>query len=315
MAVYTRLRAAFTLVAGLGLAGCNAVLTSPLPVLPPDAARAPQPPVALPPESARLAAYYQRVEDGLLVQGLLRTDGGGPDVPYSARQLAETFEQIALFEEYTTSGNRLVARRNKSSLQRWRDPVVIRVSFGTSIPAEQQQRDSEAVTAYARRLARATGHPVRSAGTGANFNVLILNESERRTIGPLMRRLLPGISDAAVESAVNMPRSTYCAVYAIAPGGKGEFSGAVAIIRGEHPDLLRLSCIHEELAQGLGLGNDSPSARPSIFNDDEEFGLLTTMDEQMLSILYDRRLTPGMTAETARPIIRNIAAELTGGQS
>jgi DUF2927 family protein len=315
MVLNTKLRAALTLVAGLGLAGCNAILTSPLPITPPDTGSVPQATAALPPASARLADYYQRVEDGLLVQGLLRTDGGGPDVPYSARQLAETFEQIALFEEYTTSGNRLVARRNKSSLQRWRDPVDIQVSFGASIPADQQKRDSDAVDAYARRLARATGHPVRSAGSDANFNVLILNESERRTIGPLMRRLLPGISDAAVASAVNMPRSTYCAVYAIAPGGKGEFSGAVAIIRGEHPDLLRLSCIHEELAQGLGLGNDSPSARPSIFNDDEEFGLLTTMDEQMLSILYDRRLTPGMTAETARPIIRKIAAELKGGES
>ena len=47
---------------------------------------------------------------------------------------------------------------------------------------------------------------------------------------------------------------------------------AVAIVRGEHPDLMRLSCIHEELAQGLGLANDSPYARPSVFNDDEEFG-------------------------------------------
>jgi hypothetical protein len=43
------------------------------------------------------------------------------------------------------------------------------------------------------------------------------------------------------------------------------------VIRAEHPDLLRLSCLHEEIAQGLGLPNDSPRARPSIFNDDEEF--------------------------------------------
>jgi hypothetical protein len=93
------------------------------------------------------------------------------------------------------------------------------------------------------------------------------------------------------------------------------YTQAVAVVRAEHPDLLRLSCIHEELAQGLGLANDSPSARPSIFNDDEEFALLTPQDELMLRILYDRRLKPGMTADEARPIVERIAAELMAGGS
>ncbi|HHI70684.1 MAG TPA: DUF2927 domain-containing protein, partial [Rhodobacteraceae bacterium] len=93
------------------------------------------------------------------------------------------------------------------------------------------------------------------------------------------------------------------------------YAKAVAVIRGEHPDLLRLSCIHEELAQGMGLPNDSPAARPSIFNDDEEFGLLTHHDELLLQMLYDKRLRPGMTVQEARPIIKQIAAELMGGTS
>ncbi len=82
------------------------------------------------------------------------------------------------------------------------------------------------------------------------------------------------------------------------------------MIRAEHPDLLRLSCLHEEIAQGLGLANDSPLARPSIFNDDEEFGLLTTHDEYLLKMLYDPRIRPGMTAEEAIPVARTIANEL-----
>jgi hypothetical protein len=82
------------------------------------------------------------------------------------------------------------------------------------------------------------------------------------------------------------------------------------LIRGEHPDLMRLACIHEELAQGLGLANDSPRARPSIFNDDEEFGLLTSHDELLLKMLYDGRLETGMAAAEAAPIARVIAREL-----
>ena len=88
-----------------------------------------------------------------------------------------------------------------------------------------------------------------------------------------------------------------------------------AVIRAEHPDLLRLSCIHEEIAQGLGLANDSPTARPSIFNDDEEFALLTRQDELMLKMLYNPALRPGMTEAEARPIVESLAASLVGGDS
>jgi len=62
----------------------------------------------------------------------------------------------------------------------------------------------------------------------------------------------------------------------------------------------------------MGLSNDSPDARPSIFNDDEEFALLTRHDELLLQILYDRRLRPGMTEAEAAPIVRRIAGELLG---
>ncbi|MGB5870515.1 MAG: DUF2927 domain-containing protein, partial [Albidovulum sp.] len=58
-----------------------------------------------------------------------------------------------------------------------------------------------------------------------------------------------------------------------------------------------------------------PKARPSIFNDSEEFAALTTQDEMMLRILYDKRLRPGMTLAEARPIVETIAAELLPGES
>ena len=73
---------------------------------------------------------------------------------------------------------------------------------------------------------------------------------------------------------------------------------------------MRKSCIHEEMAQSLGLSNDSKIARPSIFNDDEEFAFLTTHDENLLKILYDNRLKPGMNNKDALPIVTKIAKEL-----
>jgi len=89
----------------------------------------------------------------------------------------------------------------------------------------------------------------------------------------------------------------------------------VAILRTELPPLLSEACIHEEIAQGLGLSNDSPAARPSIFNDDDEFALLTTHDERLLEILYDPRLPLGTGPNDARPIVEAIATDLLGGES
>jgi hypothetical protein len=118
-----------------------------------------------------------------------------------------------------------------------------------------------------------------------------------------------------VAGVTTMPRNTYCLVYAYAASGSSAYSRAFAVIRAEHPDLLRTSCFHEEIAQGLGLANDSRQARPSIFNDDEEFALLTGMDEKMLRILYDPALRPGMTEAEARPIVESLATRLTDGAS
>ncbi|AVW90359.1 DUF2927 domain-containing protein [Celeribacter baekdonensis] len=262
-------------------------------------------------ESRLLETYFARVQADLLANDLLRTDGGGPDTPFSARQLAVNFDAIALNDEYTSVGGQFVARTTPSDLHRWDVPVRLGIEFGASVPLEQRQKDRATLNSFAGQLARASGHSV-TVSSRPNFNVLVLNEDERRAIGPRLNQLIPGIGSDAIRSVIDMPRSTYCLVVASDPANDGAYRKAVAIIRAENPDLLRRSCFHEEIAQGLGLANDSPRARPSIFNDDEEFALLTRHDEFLLRMLYDPRLAPGMPPEVARPISVVIARELMG---
>lgn len=264
------------------------------------------------PESRALKAYYARVEQGHRTRGLLRADGGGPDVPFDGERLAATFETTAFAREFTDLGAALVRREAASMLHRWGGPVLIEVVFGASVPDMQRADDRASVARYAERLGQITRHPVRFVEKGGNFQVLILSEEERRVVGPLLTRAIPGIRAREIDVIQTLDRATYCVVVASDPGDDGNLTRAVAVIRAELPPLLRLSCIHEEIAQGLGLANDSDRARPSIFNDDDEFGRLTAMDELMLRMLYDIRLQPGMSADTARPIVRDLAAGLTG---
>lgn len=269
----------------------------------------PQPPSA---ESQQLAVYYQRLQNDLVVQGLLRGDGGGPDAPFTDTVLARNFVRIALFDEYTAVGDELRPQARLSRLRRWDQPVRMSVEFGPNVSADQRDADRAAISAYAARLARVTGLSIQQTDAAPNFHVLILNEDERRAAGERLRAIVPGISSGSLNAILNLPRNQLCIVVAFSEGNTASYSKAVAVIRSEHPNLLRTSCFHEELAQGLGLANDSPYARPSIFNDDDEFALLTSHDEKLLGMLYDPRLQIGMLADEARGIVRQLAREATG---
>jgi Protein of unknown function (DUF2927) len=302
-------RASAAGAAMLALAGC---LSAPPPsVPPPPPAAEPLPPS---PKSVAAAAYYAQVQQVLLSQGMLRTDGG-EGVPVSARMLSETFMRIALKDEYRRSQGGFVHEETDSELRRWEVPIRFGLRFGPSVPADTQATDRARIASFVARLASITGRPMSVDDRAPNFFVYIVSEDERETMGPLVRAALPGLSPTEVAGITEMPKSTYCVVYALADGSTGGYTRAFAVIRAEHPDLLRLSCFHEELTQGLGLPNDSPKARPSIFNDDEEFALLTDQDEQLLRILYSPELRPGMKAAEARPIVETLARRLTGGDS
>lgn len=310
------------LVLATGIMGCDVLMP---PVEPtkqvPQAAVTAEPetaPVVTPPSQASkdLAVYYRRLQNDLLTQGLLRGDGGGPDTPFTDTQLARNFVRIALFNEYRDDSDFRRPQATISKLRRWTNPIRMSVEFGDTVPLAQRDVDMASVSAYAARLSRATGVPITITDVNPNFRVLFLGEDDRRAYGPRLRELIPNISDATVRTFVNLPRDQLCVVIGTFAPGRSNYTKAVAMIRAEHPSLMRSACIHEELAQGMGLANDSPQARPSIFNDDEEFALLTTHDELLLRMLYDPRLEPGMAPAVAAPIARIIAREyLSSGQS
>ncbi|WP_246195061.1 DUF2927 domain-containing protein [Paracoccus litorisediminis] len=261
------------------------------------------------PASRNMRDYLKGVEETLLSRGLLRTDDGS-DIQLTPERLTDDFVLIALYDEYTRDGERLISRATPAPLRRWAQPVRLRIEFGDSVSSAQRARDRSDISSYAARLQAATGHSVSLGADTGNVTVLILNEDERRAIGPRLAALVPGIPDSDVAALSNLAPQNYCTVFAYSRGDMTTYDQAVVLIRSETPPRLRRSCIHEEVAQGLGLANDSRLVRPSLFNDDEEFAYLTHHDELLLKILYDPRLRPGMTEAEARPIVLEIARKL-----
>lgn len=306
--------ACLALALSFGLGGCvgavgqhEATVSRPLPT---DAGIAEQAlRAADSPRSAAVRRHYAALQSQHLDNNLLRTDAGA-GIPLTARMIEEAFVRIALYDEYAVQNGRFIARERPARLRRWQDPVRIGVTFGNSVPPAQRQRDRAAVAALARQLARATRHPVTLDDARANLHVQILSEEEREAAPQDWAQRLGGIDPAVLAPAADMGLETVCLALAFTPRDSAVYAQALVVVRAELPDLLRLSCFHEEIAQALGLVNDWPRARPSIFNDDEEFATLTTLDAMLLRVLYDPRLRPGMREAEARPLIGEIVMDL-----
>ncbi len=262
--------------------------------------------------SQDLRNYYAHVQTDLLARGLMRTDGGGPDTPFTPDMLARNFERIAFYDEYALNRGLNASNGRAGHLRRWSGPVRVNMEFGPSVTDPIRNTDRQTLAAYVARLAEVTGHAISIKSNRANFHILVMGADDHAELGARVNQIIPGASIETLNLFRNVPKTIHCLVVAFASEDRsGNYETAIALIRGEHPDLLRKSCIHEEIAQGLGLANDSPEARPSIFNDDDEFALLTIHDEMLLTMLYDPRLAIGMSVEQARPVIKELAREQT----
>lgn len=261
---------------------------------------------------ADLATYYANMEAALVARGALKTDRAGTGRLDAAR-LERDFMQAALMDEYGGGLTAGTGARKSKLLLRWEDPVRIRVSFGASVPDTLRRADRGRIGDYAARLARVTGHSVRLANDSPNLHVLVVSEAERRSLASQLPNLVPGISPWMVRTISRMKPNHLCMVVAEphADPRRG-YARAVAIVRAEHSDRMRTACIEEELAQAMGLPNDCDEANPSIFNDNQEYALLTRRDEILLGMLYSPALASGMTAAEARPAVTRMARQHAG---
>ena len=263
-----------------------------------------------------LTEFYAGVEGDLTASGRMRRETAPEDAPYTVDDVVRNFERIALYDEYVDLNGRFVRSETPAMLRRWARPVRVGVMQGPSVPVDEAARDRANVAAFTRRLARLTGlDMILSDGNDVNFLVLFMTSTERAAFADQVMRRYPEFAPAVMGALRDTPIDTFCTAYAFGePGQPSAYSAVMVLIRAEHPPLTRLSCVQEEMAQAMGLPNDSPEARPSLFNDSLEFALLTEHDEILLRMLYDPRLRPGMTAAEARPILPAIARDAMAAQ-
>lgn len=257
-----------------------------------------------------LKVHYAELEDQYISGGFMRRDRAAPDAAFSNADLVRNFELIALHTEFDDSKHDLVAQQTAVRLSRWEGPIKVSL-LGRGV----RPSDGMVLRSLTERLEAASGIAFEIVPQeDANLLILMYGAEQR-----------DGFS-AGVASGPNAEQNQYFAgwshsdwspciavTYQTDEAKPGVTTSALIIIKDETDGLLRESCFHEELTQAMGLLNDHPDVRPSLFNDDEEFALLTEHDEFLLRILYHPTLKPNMNADDVRPLLQGIVEDLRPG--
>lgn len=248
-------------------------------------------------------AFYSTYESMLVQDGLLRTETAPADAPYSVRDLVRNFERIALRKEANAAIAGGDSNSTPTSLRRWVGPLRYRIDGSAATAADRTE-----ISWLMQRIATLTDLDVRESSADANFLILLTTPEERDRVGAELANKHRRFA-VAFDYWRHDGRLVCIADREVDSSNSNRIIRAIAVIGSETTGVLRKSCLHEEIVQALGLSNDHSDVRPSIFNDDAEFALLTKHDEALLRILYDQRLTPGMTAQEAMPIINQIVRD------
>jgi len=270
----------------------------------------PLPPPALPYD---LNKFYSAAEAQIRASGGMRTDYAPVDAPFTKADLARNFMRIALYDEYQTVDGRYVASESPSNLRRFDQPVIVDVVNGASTPTAIAEQNLTLVAQYTRRLAGITGYDIRLATEAerANMVVFFLSREEQPTMSRQLGRYVGAVPFEVQDVFANSSNDLLCGAFSLSQRRNPDsYRSSVILIKSEHSAAQRAACVHEEMAQALGLTNDSRAARPSIFNDDEEFARLTRHDELLLRILYDPRLHSGLSAAEVGPLLPAIINDI-----
>ena len=260
--------------------------------------------------SRQLRQRYDHLATGLIAQGLLRTDAGSKSPRATPKALTELFNSLAFYDEYEPSSGFQPAQSAPTALSKWQRPVKINLHFGPSLSPETRVKDTQFLSDYAAQLSYITRHPIELTTELGNFHVVVVDEVHRMNMVQNLRKkdvLVPSNIQQVIQ---RMPADIHCMVLTFSARHSPHIhEQALAVIRAEHPPMLKKACFHEEIAQGLGLHNDNPAAHPSIFNDDDEFAFLTNQDALLLRVLYDPRLPAGIELQEAQPLLKQLIIE------
>jgi hypothetical protein len=233
----------------------------------------------------------------LIGAGCLTARAENPDIAnrraaertdFSNEEIREGFFKIAF-------GAELQLDKPAGRVRKFDEPVRIFVEAGG---AQQRRDELTRIVADIRSRVNHLDIEVTGDRNAANFVVRLVAERKlKSTI-----RTLYG-SDKARQ--IQQKLSPEC----LSGIGKDEtfrIRRAEVILPVDAGDFTFYDCAYEELLQALGAINDDASVPWTMFNDDVQMGFFDVYDQYLLNILYDPRVTPGMTMDEVDAVLPDV---------
>ena len=105
------------------------------------------------------AHYYTRFEHRWIFRKLLRTEGGGPETPFTGEDLFRDFRTWPFFSEYVSGQEFIKAKAQPAKLSKWIIPLRVRVLFGPSFPVKTRALDTETIETLLKQFSRSCAAP------------------------------------------------------------------------------------------------------------------------------------------------------------
>jgi hypothetical protein len=132
----------------------------------------------------------------------------------------------------------------------------------------------------------------------ANFVVRLVSE---RKLKSTIRALYGADKAKRIQQALN----PQC-LSGIGKDERFRIRRAEVILPVDAGDFIFYDCAYEEMLQALGAINDDASVPWTMFNDDVQMGFFDVYDQYLLNILYDPRISAGMTKDEVTAILPDI---------
>jgi len=91
---------------------------------------------------------------------------------------------------------------------------------------------------------------------------------------------------------------------------EGDIVRSVSFIIVDKSDGIFFDCAYHELLHAFGLSNHDQRNRWTTLNQKRMVGYLSVYDRALLTVLYDHRITPGMTVADARAVLPLVIKDL-----
>ena len=161
-------------------------------------------------KEAKLIKYYSRLEERKISLGLLRQDGGGTDTPFDVDDIIEAFEQVAFYNEYDISGDKLLPNSEAVKLAKWKSNINISVRFGNSVNKKQKDNDLLEINELIGILSQVTNHNIKISQQNINMYVVIANQKEIKDLISEIGLLQPEFDPQRIPIITQLPRDIHC---------------------------------------------------------------------------------------------------------